>query len=63
MEICYKDFRKVDIRVGTVISVKNNEKAREPALVLEVNFGEKIGIKITSAKITDYYESTNLNLI
>ena len=36
MEINYEDFRKVDIRVGTVLSVKNNEKARQPALVLEV---------------------------
>ena len=39
MEINYEDFRKVDIRVGTVLSVKNNEKARHPALVLEVNLG------------------------
>ena len=54
MEITYEDFRKVDIRVGTVLSVKNNEKARQPALVLEVDFGKEIGIKTTSAKITHY---------
>ena len=60
MEITYEDFRKVDIRVGTVLSVKNNEKARHPALVLEVDFGNKIGIKTSSAKITHYYNETSL---
>ena len=60
MEITYEDFRKVDIRVGTVLSIKNNEKARQPALVLEVDFGKEIGIKTTSAKITHYYNSDNL---
>ena len=60
MEISYEDFRKVDIRVGTVLSVKNNEKARQPALVLEVDFGGNIGVKSSSAKITHYYNSDNL---
>ena len=60
MEITYEDFRKVDIRVGTVLSVKNNEKARQPALVLEVDFGGNIGVKSSSAKITHYYNSDNL---
>ena len=60
MEITYEDFRKVDIRIGTVLSVKNNEKAHQPSLVLEVDFGNKIGIKTTSAKITHYYNPENL---
>jgi len=60
MEITYEDFRKVDIRIGTILSVKNNDKARQPALVLEVDFGNKIGIKTTSAKITHYYNPENL---
>ena len=60
MEIAYEDFRKVQILVGTILSVKNNEKARQPALVLEVDFGNNIGIKTSSAKITDYYNSENL---
>ena len=60
MEITYEDFRKVDIRVGTVLSVENNEKSRHPAQVLEVDFGNKIGIKKTSAQITDYYNETSL---
>ena len=61
MEISYeKDFRKVDIRVGTVLSVKNNENARQPALIVEVDFGGNIGVKSSSAKITHYYNSDNL---
>ena len=60
MKISYEDFRKVDIRVGTVLSIENNEKARHPALVLEVDFGKEIGIKTSSAKITHYYNPDNL---
>ena len=60
MEISYEDFRKVKIHVGTVLSIKKNEKARQPALVLKVDFGEKIGIRTSSAKITHYYNAENL---
>ena len=38
-QITFNDFDKVDIRVGTVISVRKNEKARKPSLVVEVDFG------------------------
>ena len=53
-QITFDDFDKIDIRVGTVISVKKNEKAKKPSLVVEVDFGEEIGIKKTSAQITNY---------
>ena len=59
-KITYDIFDKVDIRVGTVISVKKNEKARKPSLVVEVDFGKEIGIKKSSAQITDYYNEKNL---
>ena len=59
-QITYDIFDKVDIRVGTVISVKKNEKARKPSLVVEVDFGKDIGIKQSSAQITHYYNSENL---
>ena len=59
-EITYDIFDKVDIRVGTVISVKKNEKARKPSLVIKVDFGKEIGIKQSSAQITHYYNSENL---
>jgi tRNA-binding protein len=59
-QITYNDFDKIDIRVGTVISVKKNEKARKPSLVIEVDFGNEIGIKQSSAQITHYYNEENL---
>ena len=59
-QITYNDFDKVDIRIGTVISVKKNEKARKPSLVVEVDFGDEIGIKQSSAQITHYYNEKNL---
>ena len=59
-EITYNIFDKVDIRIGTVISVKKNEKARKPSLVVEVDFGKEIGIKQSSAQITHYYSKENL---
>ena len=59
-QITYDIFDKVDIRLGTVISVKKNQKARKPSLVVEVDFGEKIGVKTSSAQITHYYNEDNL---
>ena len=59
-QITYNDFDKIDIRVGTVISVKKNEKARKPSLVIEVDFGKEIGMKLSSAQITHYYNEENL---
>tara|TARA_B100000787_G_scaffold82678_1_gene60936 strand:+ start:474 stop:815 length:342 start_codon:yes stop_codon:yes gene_type:complete len=59
-QITYDDFNKIDIRVGTVISVKKNEKARKPSLVIKVDFGREIGIKKSSAQITHYYNVENL---
>ena len=59
-QITYDIFDKVDIRLGTVISVKKNEKARKPSLVIEVDFGKEIGIKQSSAQITHYYNQENL---
>ena len=59
-QITYDIFDKVDIRVGTVISVKKNQKARKPSLVVKVDFGDELGIKQSSAQITHYYTPENL---
>ena len=59
-EITFDDYAKVEIKVGTVISVKKNEKARKPSLVVEVDFGGSIGVKKSSAQITHYYNEDNL---
>ena len=60
MEISYDDFKKINLKIGTVIEVKKNEKARKPSLVVEVDFGAKIGVKQSSAQITHYYNEENL---
>ena len=59
-EITFEDYVKVEIKVGTVLSVKKNEKARKPSLVVEVDFGESIGVKKSSAQITHFYNEQNL---
>ena len=59
-QITYEIFEKIDIRVGTVLSVQKNEKARKPSLVIKVDFGNEIGIKQSSAQITHFYNEENL---
>ena len=54
-QITYDIFDKVDIRVGTVVDVKKNEKARKLSLIVKVDFGKEIGIKQSSAQITHFY--------
>ena len=60
MEITYEDFKKVQIKLGTILEVKNNEKAKKPSLVLKIDFGEGVGIKQSSAQITHYYNKESL---
>ena len=60
MEITHEDFKKVQIKLGTILEVKKNEKARKPSLVLKVDFGKDVGIKQSSAQITHYYNKENL---
>ena len=60
MTITYEDFKKIQIKIGTVVNVKKNERAKKPSLVLNVDFGSKIGIKQSSAQITHFYNSENL---
>ena len=60
MEITYEDFKKVHIKLGTILEVRKNEKGRKPSLVLKVDFGEGVGIKQSSAQITHYYNKESL---
>ena len=51
---------KLILELGLLFQLKKNEKARKPSLVVEVDFGNEIGIKQSSAQITHYYNEENL---
>jgi tRNA-binding protein len=53
-EIVYDDFAKVDMRVGRIVEVEDFPEARKPAWRLTVDFGSEIGLKRSSAQITNY---------
>lgn len=54
-EISWSDFEKIDMRVGTIIEANVIEKAKNPAYQLKIDFGETLGIKKSSAQITNLY--------
>ena len=60
MEIHWNDFEKVEMRVGTILSAKDFEKAHKPAYILEIDFGKELGIKRSSAQITQRYNKEEL---
>jgi tRNA-binding protein len=58
--INFDDFLKIDIRVGRIIDVQPFPEARKPAWKLQIDFGDEIGVKKTSAQITDLYDADAL---
>lgn len=59
-EISWSDFEKVVLCSGTIIDVKEFPEAKKPAYIITVDFGESIGVKKSSAQITDLYSKEEL---
>ncbi|OUS24476.1 tRNA-binding protein [Thalassotalea sp. 42_200_T64] len=58
--LTWSDFQKVELRVGTIISVEDFPKAKNPSFIVKVDFGKVIGIKKSSAQITELYTKESL---
>ena len=58
--LTFEEFQKVEIRVGTIVEVREFPEARRPAFKLWVDFGQEFGVRKTSAQITKNYEKRNL---
>ena len=59
-DLTYPDFMKVDIRVGTILEAEENNKLRQPSIILKIDFGEQIGIKKSSAQLKANYNVKDL---
>jgi len=59
-DLTWGEFQKVALRVGTIIKVEEFPQARNPAYILHVDFGDDLGVKKSSAQITDLYSKESL---
>ena len=59
-DLTWAEFDRVEMRVGTIMTVSDFPEARKPAFQLQIDFGEEIGVRKTSAQITKKYDRTEL---
>ena len=59
-EISWQDFEQVELRVGRVLEAREFPEARKPAYLLQVDFGDEIGVRKSSAQITEHYTPEKL---
>ena len=60
MELTWQDFEKVELRIGTILEVNDFPEAKKPAYQLTIDFGTEMGIKKSSAQITNRYRKESL---
>ena len=56
----YEDFKKLDIRVGKIIEVGDFPEAKKPSYKLKIDFGNEIGVKVSSAQLVKHYTKEQL---
>lgn len=59
-QITWDEFENVELRIGTIIDVQDFPEAKKPAYKITADFGAEIGIKKSSARITDLYSKQDL---
>jgi len=59
-DLSWKEFERIDLRVGTVLTAEYFKEAIKPAIKLTIDFGNELGVKKSSAQITDHYEPQEL---
>ncbi|MGI9014703.1 MAG: tRNA-binding protein [Phycisphaerales bacterium] len=58
--ISHADFLRVDVRIGTIITAQANPAACKPAYVFEIDFGPELGVRTSSAQVTELYQPDQL---